>query len=113
MGFDADAHLAARRTWELTIAGRSFVARPISVEQVYAFEILSHGLPRALYWAAFLKLLRLAFPKRLSFWWRGDPVTLFAALPDDAKERARESFFPYLAGVPAHVPSDLATAGTS
>lgn len=74
-------------TRTLTVGGRSFVASPLSAEQVRAF----HDAPDEQ--AGLLVLLRQAFPAKLSMLWTGDPVTLLLREPVAEVERTMAAFF--------------------
>lgn len=107
MSFSVDSYRAARRTWTLTIDGRTWVARPVSAEAVLAYQGALGGASPDAGWKATLALLRLAFPRRPSYWWRGDPVKAFARVireAPDAAKAALTDFFPMLRGVPMEPP---------
>lgn len=73
---DLHALREAHRPWEFTAGRRTYVARPVSIEQVIAYEEECIGASPAALMRARRKLLRVAFPWRPSFVWRGDPVAL-------------------------------------
>lgn len=98
MGFDADAFLAAREPWTLTLGGRAYTARPLSVPQVLAFQqaMETAGADEAKQATAVAVLLRQMFPPRWAYVWR-DPVRLIQALPSDVQAEVLKDFFEYLA----------------
>lgn len=71
----------AAAPWTFTCSGKTYTARPVSVQQVAAFKARLRGADEAGSLAAVRDLLRIAFPKRLSHRWRGDPVDQIFALP--------------------------------
>ena len=112
MGFNADAFLAAHEPWALTLGGRQYVARPVSAPVMLKMQAAIVQAPTAEeQFLLFLSLLRLAFPRRWSYRWSGDPVAKVALLPPAALKELQEDFFGYLAGVtrPRAAP---ATSGT-
>lgn len=112
MSFSATSWHAARRTWQLEIGGRAWVARPVSLPAVIAYQRELVGATPAQAWKLTAALLRQAFPWRLSYRWRGDPVAAFNALARDYPDAARQAmvdFFPYLTGAPPELP---VTSGT-
>lgn len=114
MSFSFSSWQAARRTWELEIDGRRWVARPVSAERVLAYHGELVGASVAQGWKITLALLRDAFPWRPSYWWRGDPVKYFARVirvAPDAATAALQDFFPLLRGAP--LPPAPATPGTT
>lgn len=100
MSFNADQYREAVRPWVFTVGGRSWEARPVSAEAVLAFHAVIRDRPgdaRACE-RALLTLLRMAFPWRPSFWWRGDPALLLAGLSPAERGEALQDFFGYLEG---------------
>lgn len=99
MGFNADAFLAARERWTLTIKGRTYEAAPVSVLQVMAFQrdLESAGDDTAQQRAALTTLLRAMFPARWVYVWSPDPVTLVLRLDSGAQSEVLRDFFAYLA----------------
>lgn len=107
--FDADAYRKAREPFTFTCSGRTWVARPVSAEVVAACEPdLARG-DAATQRRATERLLRAAFPWRLSYWWRGDPVARILHLDVSARNAALTAFFRFLGGRAAPPP---ATHGT-
>jgi hypothetical protein len=111
MAFDADAFRAAREPWRLTIDGATFLARPVSVEQVRAFQdaVAAGHEERAVG-----SLMRGLFPWRLHYTWRvdRDPVKRFRALDRETQVAALTDFFGYLAGRNGSAPATVTTSGT-
>lgn len=72
MGFNADAFLAARRPWTLTVGGRAWPARPVSVQQILDFQaaVQAAGKDERQAQAAANALIRAMFPRR---WFGFDP----------------------------------------
>jgi len=99
VAFDADAFVAAREAWTLTIGGRTFTARPVSVAQVLTFQraMTAAGTDQAALVRAVTVLLRAAFPARWSYLWSPDPVRLALALDTAAQAAVLTDFFGYLA----------------
>lgn len=103
MGFSTTSWHAARRVWTLEIDGRQWVARPVSLPDVITYQTKLLTATAAEGWELTAALLRLAFPWRPSFWWRGDPVAAFRQLARDYPDAARQAmvdFFPCLTGTP-------------
>jgi len=99
-GFDVDAFRAAHQPWSFTVGGRTFGARHVSAVAVQRYEQMrvvagkdAKRQQRALRW-----LLRRAFPWRLSYRLRGDPVTLILGLEPAAQRAALIDFFACLSG---------------
>lgn len=112
MAFNADDFLAAHRPWSFTIGGRTFGARHVSAPSVQRFEQLRAAAKDnvrrqqfALWW-----LLRRAFPWRLSYLIRGDPVKIMLRLPPAAQAEALRDFFACLRGETTASPA-LTTKG--
>lgn len=99
MGFNADAFLAARERWTLTIKGRTYEAAPVSVLQVMAFQrdLEAAGDDTAQQRAALTTLLRAMFPARWAYVWSPDPVALVLKLDSGAQSEVLRDFFTYLA----------------
>lgn len=99
MAFDADAFVKAREPWTLTIDSRAYEARPISVQQVLTFQsaIELAGADQEKVGRALTALLRLIFPPRWSYLWRGDPVRKVLALDAGAQSELLADFFGYMA----------------
>jgi hypothetical protein len=98
VAFDADAFVAAREAWSLTIGGRTYPARPVSVQQVLTFQqaIAAAGTDARAYVRAVTVLLRAAFPARWAYLWSPDPVRLVLALDTAAQQAVLTDFFGYL-----------------
>ncbi len=107
---DLDALRAAAEPWAFAAGGRTYTARPVSVEQVIAYEAACAGASAAQVLRARRRLLRLAFPWRPSFWWRGDPVALICAAPPALHRVVMDSFFASLRS--SSRPEDPATSET-
>jgi hypothetical protein len=99
MGFNADAFLAAREPWTLTIGGRTYAARPVSVAQVLQFQkdVDGAGGDPARVTAAMTALLRAMFPPRWAYVVGRDPVRAILALDTGAQSEVLRDFFEYLA----------------
>lgn len=97
MGFDQDAWDAEHAPWSWRTRGRVYVARPVSVPAVqrYAQEVVGDFAQQE---RALRRLLRLAFPWRLSFWWRGDPVRQILSLEPANRQAVVRDFFDRLRG---------------
>lgn len=94
-GFNADAWAESREPWTFTSKGQVWRAAPISAPAVVdAFTAFAKaGEDAGEQHRILRRLLRLAFPWRLSMQWRGDPVDLILALPPGALDEAVTSFF--------------------
>lgn len=90
---DLDALRAASEPWQLTVGGRTYTARPVSIEQMIAHEAECLGASGAVVMRSRRKLLRIAFPWRPSFWWRGDPVALICESPPAIHRELIQSFY--------------------
>lgn len=112
MSFNADAYLAARRPWTLTLGGRTYTGAPVSVGQVLVFQqaVQQAGDDAVAVQAAVRVLLRALFPPRLSYVWL-DPVRQVLALDSAAQAAVLADFFGYLARL--NTPSVPATPGTT
>lgn len=89
---DLDALRATYEPWSFTTGGRRYVARPVSIEQVIAHEAACVGESSVRILEERRKLLRLAFPWRLSYRWRGDPVALICGAEPAVYREIWESF---------------------
>lgn len=92
MPFDADAHRAAHAPWSMVLRGRTHTARPVSVRQVMAFQEVAQREP-AVARRALIRLLRVAFPWRPWYVWRGDPVRWLVAETGEGQAEALADFF--------------------
>lgn len=90
---DLDALRAAHEPWTFSTGGRTYTARPVSVEQVIAHEAECVGASPAAVMRARRRLLRLAFPWRPSFLWRGDPVRAICSASPALHRVVMDSFF--------------------
>lgn len=95
-----DALRAAATPWQFVAGGRTYTARPVSVEQVIAYEGEIVGASAAAILRARRKLLRVAFPWRPSFVWRGDPVDLICESPPGLHAALMADFFASLRSSP-------------
>jgi hypothetical protein len=102
VAFNADEyHATVSPPWEFTTGGRTYVAQHVSTPAVERYLQVLEDHPtetrkgQARRSAALLRLLRLAFPWRLSYWWnrRADPVWQFLHLPPRTRKEALEDFF--------------------
>lgn len=99
MAFDHKAFREAHRPWSFTTAdGRTFQARHVSAPQYERFDDrFNHGTAQerrmAVAW-----ILRIAFPWRLSYLLRGDPVKILLAMEPAARKEALMDFFACLRG---------------
>ncbi len=136
MSFNVDAFREAHRPWTFTVGGHSWVARPVSAPAVAAFHaafravqddeetarakaagpaewirVFTHAERRRT--AIITRLLRLAFPWRLSYRWRPshDPVATLLSLEPKARNAAFASFFTCLEGSANPTPLPM-TPGT-
>jgi hypothetical protein len=123
MSFNADRFRAACRPFVFTAGGRAWTARPISAPALARFhdDITLIGASELERMAAasspvararakqaaernrgrlLLRLLRLAFPFRFSYCWRGDPVRALLRLPSAERGEAIKSFFLFVEGKP-------------
>jgi hypothetical protein len=91
--FDLDALREAHRPWAFTTGRRTYVARPVSIEQVIAYEGECIGASVAVRLRALRRLLRLAFPWRPSFLWRGDPVAIIMGASPPVHHQLVRDFF--------------------
>lgn len=90
---DLQALREAHQPWSFAAGGRSYVARPVSIEQVIAYEGECVGASPTALLAARRKLLRIAFPWRPSFLWRGDPVALIMGATPRVHQALISDFF--------------------
>ncbi len=88
-----DALREAHRPWSFTTGRRTYVARPVSVEQVIAYEGECIGASVAVRMRALRRLLRQAFPWRPSFLWRGDPVAIVMGASPPVHHQLVRDFF--------------------
>lgn len=99
MAFNADAFREAHRPWAFTLQGRTYSARHVSAPQVQAYERRAAAAKtEAQHRRALRILLRRAFPWRVSYLLRGDPVDLVIRLEPAARREALTDFFACLAG---------------
>lgn len=110
---DLDALRASAEPWSFATGGRTYVARPVSVEQVIAYEARIAGASATDVMRARRQLLRLAFPWRPSFMWRGDPVAVICSAPPALHRVVIESFFASLRSWPPSPVTDATTPSTS
>ena len=123
MSFDADKFQAALRPWIFTAGRSSWIARPVSAPALARFhgdfkvvgdfereQLLTATSPlararvqrRAERRRAVLlrRIFRVAFPYRLSYLVRGDPVKALIQLPPAARSEAITAFFQFAEGKP-------------
>lgn len=106
MAFDVTQYRAAHRPFALTVGeGRSrriFTARHVSAPQVFRFQEMHAAAVaagnRRRQEAAIRWVLRVAFPWRFSYLYRGDPVRLLLAFEPGARREALADFFGVLRG---------------
>lgn len=117
--FSADAEQRALEPWTIEIGGHVYTASPISRRDVLAFYAVAERSRSGTVTPleedqALATLFRAAFPKRLSYWWTGDPVALIMALDYRTRQRAVESFFESLAPLesPRSTPGTNGTNGS-
>jgi len=112
MTFSVDAFRAAHRPWSFAAGGVTWTARHVSTPQILAFnreyEAATTEVARA---KSVARLLRIAFPWRLSYLRRGDPVKVLVALEPAARIEALNDFFECLAGK-TPPPQEHLTTGT-
>lgn len=94
------AEVVSRDPWAVRLNGMVHVARPVSGHRVQAFYQAIRGASPEAGMAALTDLLRWAFPLRLSYWWRGDPVRQLVRLPAEEQRTVLTDFFAHLAGTP-------------
>lgn len=97
---DLDALNASAAPYRFRSRGREYVARPVSVEAVVQYEAAVRGASNLEVMAARKRLLRLAFPWRVSFLWRGDPVRLISQAPPAVYREVWADFFASLQSLP-------------
>lgn len=113
---DVDALLAQRGRWEIRIAGRAYIARPVSAEAVDRFyERMRESTEAATQARLVEALLRLAFPRRVHYAWRPDrdPVRLILGLDAASRNAVLASFFAFQRGETARVPLTLSTPAST
>lgn len=93
MSFNLDAYRETHRPWTFTANGRTWVARPVSVEQVLTAQAQSVGASEVQAGRVLRGLLRLAFPRTISMRWRGDPVDLILQTTPREREAILQDFF--------------------
>jgi hypothetical protein len=111
MSFNLDAYRTINVGWSLTVGGRTYRARPVSAEQVIAYLGEMEGASPRRAQRALRHLLRHAFPRRVSFWWRGDPVDVVMRARPHEQHAMVQDFFVSLAG-PNPRQSESPTSGT-
>jgi len=93
-GFSAKAWHAAHAPWTYTTSrGRTCATRPISTPRLIAYFGAIEGASIARQNAETRELLREAFPWRVSFLWRGDPVDEILESPPGLRKEILRSFF--------------------
>lgn len=104
MTFDVDKYRAAHPPWSFTIGGKTFDAQYVSAVDCTRFERkLAAGQGdsprqlRACWW-----ILRRAFPWRVDYWVRGDPVRIIFALRPKGRAEALVNFYACAYGVGKH-----------
>jgi hypothetical protein len=117
-GFNADDYRAALRPWTFTVGGLTWEARPVSAPAVVSFHarfaaiadaerdalLGSPDEANAIHARAEIErrkvlraLLRLAFPMKLPYRWRGDPVDKILALDPPTRNATLADFFAWAA----------------
>lgn len=109
--FDADAYRKARDPFKVRVHGRLYEALPVSAELVIAVQPDLASDSVATRTQALKRLLRAAFPWRLSMWWRGDPVYHILYLDGPTRGALIAGFFRFLGGDQSVSPP--ATDGTT
>jgi hypothetical protein len=109
VAFDVDAFREAHRPWSFTVGARTFTGRHVSAPAVQRYERLRMSaknesqLNRALW-----SVLRRAFPWRVSYLVRGDPVqVIMRELERPARDEALKDFFVCLRGGKSENPSQM------
>jgi len=99
VGFNADAFLAARERWTLTLNGRTYTARPVSVQEVMQFQrqMDAAGADLKKQRQALQTMLRLMFPARWAYVFGPDPVQLVLRLDSGTQGEVLRDFFEFLA----------------
>lgn len=108
--FDVDAWQASQQRWGVKLDGREYFARPVSAPAVVAAHLELQGAGLKQERRIMLRLLRLAFPRRLTMLWLGDPVKLLNQLSRPAFREVTKSFFAFVTGNPV---TDLTVLGPS
>ena len=109
MSVDVDQWRRAHPAWSVTLDGFEFRARPVSARAVASVaELFTKSSADQL--GAMEQLLRLAFPWRFSYVWRGNPVAKIMALEPSAYREVVTDFFGHLGLKSATSPS---TGGTN
>lgn len=84
--------IVARAPWTIRLGGgKPRVAQPVSAEAFLRYQGEARQPDRGR--QALFRLLRLAFPLRLSNWWHGDPVRQILALPPGDQAAVLADFF--------------------
>lgn len=110
---DLDAYRAAHRAWGFSFRGRVFRGRHVSAMDVLRFKELLEAARRERQMVAAHKwLLRRAFPWRVDYLLRGDPVRVLLNLSPPERQEALDSFFGSLEVRPPTSLQPLATNGT-
>lgn len=112
--FDADAALAARTPWSITLRGRRYVARLVSWPAFVAFQEamkLANGEPLAT-GRAIRGLWCAAFPWKLRYLWQGDPVRRLMALDEDLHYGALADFLAHRGRIGKNPGRPLTTTGS-
>lgn len=93
-GFSSKAWLDAHQPWTYTTTRRrTYAARPISTPRLIAYFGAMEGASIQRQQIETRALLREAFPMRLSFAWRGDPVDEIIEAPPEQQGEILRSFF--------------------
>lgn len=108
--FDVDAWRQSQQRWGVKLDGREYFAREVSAPAVIAAHLELQGAGLKQERKIMLRLLRLAYPRRLSMMWLGDPVRLLDQLPRPAFREVTKSFFEFVTGNPV---TDLTVLGPS
>lgn len=111
--FDADAALAARTPWTITLRGRRYVARLVSQPALMAFQEAmrlagTDGLKQG---RAIRGLWCAAFPWKWRYLWQGDPVRRLMGLDEATHYAALADFLASRGTAPASPPSPPKTTG--
>jgi hypothetical protein len=80
-------------TWSVTLDGYTYRAHPVSARAVADLVPKLAAAKGAEQFDLLAALYRLAFPWRLSYVWRGDPVKRLMALPLPMFQEVRDDFF--------------------
>ena len=96
--FNADQWLAAREPWSIVFDQKRFEAAAVSAVEVVDFQsrLAAAGEDLGAAQRAVRDFLRLLFPRRVWYRWRGDPVSRIVAMGTDGQKAVLDDFFAWL-----------------